>query len=288
MNNIRHQTSSLRILYFGTHNSFSLPPLLALLRAGQHVVGIVIPETPQQSELGENTFKLLPAATNDTIVSVARTHGIPVWTLSSLPVMLEFELLVVACFPKRIPQSLLNQGDVASLNIHPSLLPQYRGPAPLFWQLRDGMREIGVTLHHVTSQIDGGDIVTQTKVALPTGISGSAADELLASAGTDMLLDTIQSGDYSGRSQSGPESYHSWPRVLDWNVPTSWKVLHAFNFMRGVSEWGQSFKLLAYPKTLTARYASDFTRGKSSPGTVRVSKAGGQEVGFADGWLHIC
>jgi methionyl-tRNA formyltransferase len=202
--------------------------------------------------------------------------------------MLEFELLVVACFPKRIPQSLLNQGDVAPLNIHPSLLPQYRGPAPLFWQLRDGMREIGVTLHHVTSQIDGGDIVTQTKVALPTGISGSAADELLASAGTDMLLDTIQSGDYSGRSQSGPESYHSWPRVLDWNVPTYWKVLHAFNFMRGVSEWGQSFKLLAYPKTLTARYASDFTRGKSSPGTVRVSKVGGQEVGFADGWLHIC
>ena len=150
------------------------------------------------------------------------------------------------------------------------------------------MREIGVTLHHVTSHIDGGDIVTQTKVALPTGISGSAADELLASAGTDMLLDTIQSGDYSGRSQSGPESYHSWPRVLDWSVPTSWKVLHAFNFMRGVAEWGQSFKLLAYPKTLTARYASDFTRGKSSPGTVRVSQAGGQEVGFADGWLHIC
>ena len=252
------------------------------------MVGLVIPESPRQSELGANTFKLLPAATNDTIVASARTHVIPVWTLSGLPATLEFELLVVACFPKRIPQSLLSRAAIAALNIHPSRLPTYRGPAPLFWQLRDGMREIGVTLHHMTSRIDGGDIITQTEVALPAGISGPAADDLLASAGADMMLATIQSGDFSGRSQAGPESYQSWPRAQDWSVPTSWTVLHAFNFMRGVAEWGQSFRLLAYPKTLTARAASNFTHGKSSPGTVRVSQAGGHEVGFADGWLHIC
>ena len=252
------------------------------------MAAVVIPESPAQSTLGANAIKLLPTATNDTIVASARTHGIPVWTLSHLPFTLEFDLLLVACFPQRVPQSLLNRATIAALNIHPSRLPAYRGPAPLFWQLKDGMREIGVTVHHMTSQIDAGDIVSQTDVALPAGISGPAADELLSSVGAEMLLATIQGGDFTGRLQAGPESYQSWPRAEDWSVPTSWPVLHAFNFMRGMAEWGQSFKLLAHPKALTARTATDFTQGKSSPGAVRPSRSGGYEVGFADGWLQIC
>ena len=252
------------------------------------MVGVVIPESSGQSVRDTNTIKLLPTTTNDTIVARARTHGIPVWTVSHLPSALEFELLVVACFPYRLPQSLLKRAAIAALNIHPSRLPAYRGPAPVFWQLRDGVREIGVTLHHMTSQIDTGNIVAQTDVTLPVGISGRDADELLASAGANMLLTTIQSGDFSGRSQGDLKSYQSWPHAQDWNVPTSWPVLHAFNFMRGVAEWGQSFKLLARPKPLIARAATDFTHGKSSPGAVRPSRSGGHEVGFADGWLQVC
>ncbi len=252
------------------------------------MVGVVIPESSGQSVLGTNNIKLLPTATNDTIVASARTHGIPVWTLSRLPVALEFDLLVVACFPQRLPQSLLNRAGIAALNIHPSWLPAYRGPAPIFWQLRDGMREIGVTLHHMTSRIDAGDIVAQTNVSLPVGISGLDADELLATAGGNLLLNTIKSRHFLGRSQGGPESYQSWPRAQDWSVPTSWPVLHAFNFMRGVAEWRQSFTLLSHPKPLTARTATHFTYGNSRPGAVRPSRSGGHEVGFADGWLQVC
>jgi len=252
------------------------------------VTGVVIPESSEQSTLGANTIKLLPTARNDTIVASARTHGIPVWTLPHLPDTLEFELVVVSCFPHRLPQLLLNRATIAALNIHPSRLPEYRGPAPVFWQLRDGMREIGVTLHHMTSQIDAGNIVAQTDVTLPVGISGPDADKLLASAGANMLLTTIQSGDFSGRSQGDLKSYQSWPHTQDWSVPTSWPVLHAFNFMRGVAEWGQSFILLSQPKPLTARTATDFTHNKSIPGAVRPSRSGRHEVGFADGWLQVC
>jgi methionyl-tRNA formyltransferase len=232
-------------------------------------------------------INLLATTSNDTIIARARTHAIPVWTPSNLPATLGFELLIVACFPQ-LPQSLLQRAAIAALNMHPSRLPAYRGPAPLFWQLRDGLREIGVTLHYMTSRIDAGDIVAQTGVALPTGISGSAADELLAGAGAEMLLTAIRSGDYSGRPQHGAESHQSWPHADDWSVPTSWPVLRAFNFMRGAAQWGQPFKLMASPEALSARTATDFTHGASRPGAVRASAAGGHEVGFADGWLQVC
>ncbi len=276
-----------RILYFGTQGSFSLPPLLALLRAEQRVVGVVIPDIARQSAQSAYIINMLPTTSNDTIIARARTHAIPVWTPSNLPATLGFELLIVACFPQ-LPQSLLQRAAIAALNMHPSRLPAYRGPAPLFWQLRDGLREIGVTLHYMTSRIDAGDIVAQTGVALPTGISGSAADELLAGAGAEMLLTAIRSGDYSGRPQHGAESHQSWPHADDWSVPTSWPVLRAFNFMRGAAQWGQPFKLMASPEALSARTATDFTHGASRPGAVRASAAGGHEVGFADGWLQVC
>ena len=187
--------ASPRILYFGTQGSFSLPPLLALLRAEQRVVGVVIPDIARQSAPSADIINLLPTTSNDTIIARTHTHAIPVWSLSNLPTTLEFELLIVACFPRCLPQSLLNRATIAALNMHPSRLPAYRGPAPLFWQLRNGLREIGVTLHHMTSCIDAGDIVTQTGVALPVGISGSAADELLAGAGAD-----VDAPDTSGRT----------------------------------------------------------------------------------------
>ena len=288
MNLIRHQDTSPRILYFGTNNSFSLPPLLALLRAGHQLAGLVIPDNPSHSTLGENTIKLLPTHPNDTIVDRARTHEVPIWSLSHLPVTLEFELLVVACFPHVLPQMLLNRASIAALNIHPSRLPRYRGPTPVFWQLRDGMREIGVTLHHMTTQIDAGDIVAQTSIPLPMGISGTSANTLLATEGANMLVNTINSGDFSGGSQDGPESYQSWPQTQDWLVPTSWSVSRAFNFIRGVAEWGHLFRLLAHPKTVTARSAIDFTHDRSIPGTIRISQSGGHEIGFADGWIRIC
>ncbi len=280
--------TSPRILYFGTQGSFSLPPLLALLRAEQRVIGVVIPDIARQSAPSAGIINLLATTTNDTIIAHARAHAIPVWSLSNLPATLEFELLIVACFPRRLPQSLLQRVAIAALNMHPSRLPAYRGPAPLFWQLRDGLREIGITLHHMTSHIDAGDIVAQTGVALPAGISGSTADELLAGAGTEMLLTTIRSGDYSGRPQHGADSHQSWPHADDWSVPTSWPVLRAFNFMRGAAQWGQPFKLMASPEALSARAATDFTHGASRPGAVRASAPGTHEVGFADGWLQVC
>ena len=264
-----------------------MPPLLALLHADHQLVGLVIPDNPSQSELEENTIQLLPIQTNDTIVGRARTHQIPIWSLSQLPDTLEFELLIVACFPHILPLTLLNRASIAALNIHPSKLPKYRGPTPLFWQLRDGMREIGVTLHHMTTQIDAGNIVTQTSVPLPTGISGASANMLLATKGANMLVNTLDGRDFSGRPQEGPESYQTWPQTQDWQVPASWPVLHAFNFMRSTEEWGHRFTLLSHQKTVTARSAIDFSHGKSTPGTLRLSKSGDYEMGFTNGWIRF-
>ena len=134
--------------------------MLALIEANQHITGVVLPVLPQNHSLHSNQI-VLNTNTNDTIVDYARKHALPIWNPSTLPSTVEFDVIVVACFPNRLPEHLLDRAQLASVNIHPSMLPGYRGPSPLFWQLRDGLRVVGVTLHHMSSSIDSGDIVSQ-------------------------------------------------------------------------------------------------------------------------------
>ena len=225
--------------------------------------------------------------TNDTIIGCARKHELPMWDLSTLPLAVQFDVLVVACFPNRLSESLLDRAQYASVNIHPSKLPEYRGPTPLFWQLRDGLSVVGVTLHHMTSTIDSGDIVSQTEIELPLGISGPEANRLLSKSGADLLLKAVQNHIFDRKPQIGKGSYQSCPTSKDWHIPTSWPVIRAFNFIRGVTDWGIPFTLTTEADSLSVRSATGFTYDKSTVGCKRINKHGQHEVGFSDGWLQF-
>ena len=286
MNSFRHRHSSLRILYFGTQSSFSLKPLLALIEANQHITGVVLPVLPPNHSLHSNQI-ILNTNTNDTIIDYARKHALPMWNPSTLPSTVEFDVIVVACFPNRLPDHLLGRAQLASVNIHPSMLPRYRGPSPLFWQLRDGLRVVGVTLHHMNSSIDSGDIVSQMEIELPLGISGSKADQLLSKSGADLLLDALKNHTFSRKPQIGKGSYQSWPNSKDWHIPTTWPVVRAFNFIKGVENWGIPFTLLTKKEPVKIWSALGFRHKTSIVGYMRTNKHGQKEVGFSDGWLQF-
>ncbi len=225
--------------------------------------------------------------TNDTIIHYARKHGVPLWNLNTLPLTVKFDVLVVACFPNILSESLLDRAQYASVNIHPSKLPEYRGPSPLFWQLRDGLSIVGVTLHHMTSSIDAGDIISQTETELPFGISGPEADQLLSKSGADLLIEALQNNTFDRRPQIGKATYQSWPTSKDWHIPTSWPVIRAFNFIRGVENWGIPFTLITKTNPLNIWSAVGFTHEASTVGYRHINKHGKNEVGFSDGWLQF-
>ncbi len=153
------------------------------------------------------------------------------------------DLVVLCCYPARVPQALINTARLGGLNVHPSLLPRHRGPDPLFWVFRNGEAESGVTVHQVDEGLDTGPILKQERIPVPTGTGGDVLWRQSMEIGARLLLKSIQ-GLSSGSSvprQQGDEgaSYESWPEQSDLLVdPTTWEAWRIHHFCSGVIPMG--------------------------------------------------
>ena len=251
------QMNGMRVLFFGMLGVFSLPPLQALIEADITVVGVVVPAHNRHKPLRElkqitAVSNLLLTPTQPNIVHLAWSHHIPVYEVNHLAAPetarllagLHPDVVCVACFNKRIPADLLKIPRHGFLNIHPSLLPQFRGPAPLFWTFRAGMQETGVTVHLMDDGLDTGDIAQQAPLILPAGISGQEADVLTGRLGGQLLIKTLTqlaNDTLTPIFQPAGGSSQPWPQAADFRVPVFWTVRRAFNFMRGTAVFGQPF-----------------------------------------------
>ena len=296
-----------RVLFWGTYGLFSQVVLTELYLAGVQLCGVIVPgdgETavspPIQSlkpKSNPSTLPLLNPFVNKSILQVAWTKDIPVFAVNDLTAdetqktirSLQPELACVACFNKRIPPALLTIPTRGFWNLHPSLLPDYRGPTPLFWMLRAGIQNVGVTIHQMDENFDTGDILLQTAFKLNDGIRGPEADEVFAKQGSGLLLAALQ-GVAEDKIVPKPQptggSYFSWPQTDDFQIPTTWSARHAFNFMRGTAEWKQPFHIYGPDSDITARFAIEFDPEAKIK---RALKWNGRDVTiqFNPGTLHV-
>lgn len=274
----------MRLLFFGTYSAFSSAALQTLLAANHTPVGVVLPQRPPAALPEDFTsLPLIEPATPPNLAELARAHGLSLhfWRDDLPPA----DLIVVACFPHRLPPRLLDHPTHAALNLHPSWLPFYRGPVPVFWQLRAGLTELGVTVHHMDRNFDTGDIAAQQTVPLPPGLTGPEIDALLASHGAHLLVSLLHPSPLPRLPQPPNGTYQSWPQTSDWEVPLIWPVRHAFNFMRGVAEWGYPFFVHTPQRTYQLATAHHYEETPTaSPGEVRAT-GDGWRLGFSDGWL---
>lgn len=247
----------MRVLFFGMSGVFSIAPLEALLANGVDLRAVVVPganAAPRRwvpPPPGPSDLPLLNPQVESNILHLAWAHEVPVWAVGPLksPEALAWlaqfqpDLIVVACFSRILPPAWLALPTYGCLNLHPSPLPAYRGPAPLFWQARQGEPQTGVTLHFLDEGIDSGDIVAQAAFEWPEGIAEVALEQRCARAGAALLSQAVQRlrrGEaLPRRLQSETEaSYFSWPGEDDFRVPTTWSARRAFNFLRfGLADW---------------------------------------------------
>ncbi len=256
-----------RILYLGMDGVFSLIPLAALLAAGRRVAAVVLPgaETRWASpEVAGADLPLLDSPVRPGLAHEAWKHGIPVLEVQRLTeeraweaaAALRPDLIVIACFPQILPARWLALPALGCLNLHPSLLPAYRGPAPLFWQLRAGEGVTGVTLHFLDRGIDTGDIVAQAPVVFPPGATQAALESTLAESGARLLLAALDLPVLPRRPQPAPgASYQGFPAQADRGVPATWTATRAFNFVRGANEWAPFWLDLDPPLAVAAAFA---------------------------------
>ncbi|RKZ33965.1 MAG: hypothetical protein DRQ37_08245 [Gammaproteobacteria bacterium] len=157
----------------------------------------------------------------------------------------EADMLVSICFPYRLPNQMISDCPCPIYNVHTSLLPRYRGPAPLFWQFRAGEVQTGITLHQITADVDAGPIVAQTCVPMEIGVSGAAMESRLAVIAVGLLrnwLPKLRDREVSGVAQDESAATGApWPKPQDFRLDATWTVERAYRFLCGTADWGQPF-----------------------------------------------
>ncbi len=245
-----------RVIFMGLRNSLALPVLEQLIQAGLPISCVVVPApvpdspvTPLTPAPSPSVLPLVTRFVEPDMVHLAWEYAIPVLEVGRLtdPTVLDTlaayqpDMICVACFNQRFPAALLEMPTRGCLNWHPSLLPAYRGPAPLFWVFRHGVHETGVTIHLMDEGLDSGPIVRQERVPVPEGIYGQRLEQQCAVLGGRLMVEAVQEI-WHGTARPTPQpatggSYFPWPTVADFEILTTRPARWAFNFIRGVRHW---------------------------------------------------
>jgi len=194
----------------------------------------------------------------------------------------------IACFDRLIRDPLRSLPRFGFLNVHPSRLPAYRGPSPLFWTFRDGVSETGVTIHGVDAGMDTGPILAQAPLALADGLTGPEADRLAAALGGELLvqaLDGLADGTLAPRPQPDGGWANPLPQLADFRLDSTWSARRAFNFMRGAAEWGIPFTLDLAGQTLSLTRALAYNESArlNAPVNIEENRA---RIQFSPGVLE--
>ena len=246
----------MRIVFMGTPD-FAVPSLKRLIQDGHEIVGVYTqPDKPKNRGM-----KLTPSP----VKVVALEHNLPVFqpkTLKDEAVQQELkalapELMVVAAYGKILPQAILDIPAVGCINVHSSLLPKYRGAAPINWAILNGESETGVTIMHVVAALDAGDIILQAATPIDLNESVEQLHDRLAVMGAELLGQAVAEL-AAGTAPRNPQdaSQHTFARMLSRELsPIDWtrSALEIHNQIRGLVPWpattmelkGTRFKVFA-------------------------------------------
>ena len=180
----------IKIVYMGSAE-FAVPALDALYKAGYEISAVVTQPDRARGRGGH---------VHPTPVGIyAEKAGLPLLKPDSVKENNEFtealreagpDLIVVAAYGKILPKLLLEIPPLGCVNIHASLLPEYRGAAPVQREILDGKRETGVTLMYVSEELDAGDIICAAKVDA-SGMNAGELTDVLAKLGAELLLEEL-------------------------------------------------------------------------------------------------
>lgn len=258
----------MRVLFFGT-TEFALPSLYALADAG--VLAGVVTQPDRPAGRGHRL-------TSSPVKMAAATLGPPVHEPADLAVLMHeiaaekpFDFFALASYGKILPTALLAQPRFGALNVHPSLLPAYRGATPIQTALRDGATQTGVSLMLMDAGMDTGEIVLAQPVAIQPDETYGVLHDRLAILGAEMLARAMriaQAGPLPHTPQSGAVSVTKPIRkgdlVLDWQWPAERIVDH----VRAYAPKPSAHARLAGENVKVMRASVDSARSRGLPGSL--------------------
>lgn len=274
-----------KIVFMGTP-AFSAPILSMLVEEGYEVAAVV---TQPDRPVGRKKVMTPPPVKEQAVL-----HGIEVLQPEKLKGSAEWErlqeinpdLIVTAAFGQLLPQEVLDLPRLGAINVHASLLPKYRGGAPIHQAVIDGEPTTGVTIMYMEKKLDAGDIISQVELPIEdTDTTGTLFDKLSA-AGTELLkltLPSIVAGTNPRTAQDEQQvtfarNISREQERLDWTKAAR----DLWNQVRGLSPWPGAYT--TFQGTVVKIWSATPVRGKSgaAPGEI-INSSGVFQVQTGDG-----
>ena len=277
----------MRILFMGTPD-FAVASLKRLVEDGHELCGVFTqPDKPKN-----RGHKLTPSPVKEYALS----QGLEVYQplkmrdgeAFSIVERLAPELIVVAAYGKILPEDILNFPQYGSINVHSSLLPKYRGAAPINWAILDGEEETGVSIMYMAKELDAGDVILQKTTPIDPREDALTLTTRLAELGAEALSETVaalQNGTASRTPQDGSKMTYASMLTKEMS-PVDWtRSAHAVSCqIRGLIPWpcATTDVISGEPMKL---YAAEETGADTSaqPGTIVAAGKSGIDIACGDG-----
>lgn len=280
----------MRILFFGTP-SFAIPSLEALIKGEDKIIGVVTqPDRPK----GRGRRPSPPP-----IKLLAEGHNLPIYQpraakekeFVDLIRNLEPDLIVVVAYGQILPKEILDIPPLGAIGVHPSLLPKYRGAAPINWAIINGERITGVTIFRLCEKLDSGDIILQRAIEILPGETAGGLSDRLAKFGADLLSEAIKDMKegriHLVKQDENLASYAPCLKKEDGLIDWERSAKEIANLICGLDPWPSAYTYLngELLKLFKAKVAS--LDKVAEPGTILEIESKGMKVATRDGAVLI-
>lgn len=234
----------MNIFYIGSAGALSLIPFKKLL-SENFIVSAVGVSKPVVFD------KKIIALENESLALAANASAIPVIDLSqAVPDIMaqckkySIDVILMSCYGRRLPDEIIRLPDKGCYNMHPSLLPRFRGPEPVFWQMKAGA-DVGVSWHQVVNDFDAGNLVVQKKVQPDEGDDYLAICSQLAETGAGLMLkllsDLMQERLVTTPQDMIRASYYPYPSKHDFEIKLNVPAQQIYNFISATQIFSRSY-----------------------------------------------
>lgn len=277
----------MRILFMGTPD-FAVPSLEALVNAGHDICGVFTqPDKPKNRGMKLQAPPVKEFALAHDI-SVFQPETVKDGSALAIIEQLQPELIAVAAYGRILPVEILEYPAFGCINVHSSLLPRYRGSAPIHWAILNGDSESGVTIMHMAKAMDAGDIIAQAATPIDPNETVETLHDRLAQMGAKLLVDVVEQiqNATATRTPQDESKVTFAPMLsrelspLDWTRPA--KCLH--DQVRGLVPWPATTTDIigAQPvKVFETELTGQTTT--AAPGTILAAGNAGIDVACGDG-----
>lgn len=284
-----------RIVFMGTPE-FAVASLDALVKAGFNIAGIITAPDKlagRGMKLQESAVKKYATQNNLRIVQPEKLKN-PQF-LEELK-SLQADVQIVVAF-RMLPEVVWNMPPMGTVNLHGSLLPQYRGAAPINWAIINGEKETGVTTFKLQHEIDTGDILLQEKIAISENETAGGLHDRMKTIGANLLVKTVQgladnslvekpqssvAAEFSTEIKHAPKIFTETCKI-DWQKP----VDDVYNLIRGLSPYPAAFTTLNGKTLKIYKAEKESIKPKVAPGEVETDGKSFLKFACGDGYIAV-